>query len=453
MQLKINPSRSLKGEITVPGDKSITHRAILFALMAKGQSCIRHPLISGVTSTMLSAVEMLGASYFFEGGDLFLTSPGLFELNPPGEPLDCKNSATTMRLLAGVVSAAGITAALDGSDGLRRRPMNRIVEPLKRMGVQIDAAEGGQAPLKISGRSPGQNLKGLHFESSVASAQVKSCILLAGLAADSPIVIVEPALSRDHTERMLRSLGVQIETTWKRGCSLVVLQPGGNAFLRPLDLTIPGDFSAASFILVAALITPGSEVILRRVGLNPSRTGLMVTLQEMGADIQVLDQWEEAGEPVGDIRAAYSKLRGGSVSGQRVVEMIDEFPIFAIAASFAQGATEVRDASELRLKESDRIRMLCAELSRQGINVSERTDGFTIFGNGIAPGGAVAEPHGDHRLAMSLAVLGLNAQQPVLVSRAHILAESYPEFPEVLLALGADVLSLPEENSIGGQLG
>lgn len=453
MLLKINPSRALKGEIPVPGDKSITHRAILLALMAKGQSCIRHPLVSGVTSTMLSAVEQLGASYYFREGDLFLDSPGLLKLKSSGELLDCKNSATTMRLLAGVVSAAGIAVTLDGSDGLRRRPMNRIVEPLRQMGVQINATEGGLAPLKISGRSAGENLKGSYFESSVASAQVKSCILLAGLAADSPVIFIEPVLSRDHTERMLRALGVQIETSWDHGRSMVTLQPGGNACLRPLDLTIPGDFSAAAFIMVAALITPGSEVILRRVGLNPSRTGLMVTLQEMGADIQVLKRWEEAGEPAGDIRVAYSKLRSGSVNGQRVVEMIDEFPIFAVAASYADGVTEVTDAAELRLKESDRIQMLCAELKWQGINVSEKTDGFTIFGNGFVPGGAVAEPHGDHRLAMSLAVLGLNAQKPVSVSKAQILTESYPEFPEVLRSLGADIFSLPEENSTGGQLG
>jgi len=451
MQLKINPSSPLKGEITIPGDKSITHRAILFALMAKGQSCIRNPLVSGVTTTMLSAVEMLGVSYFFEGGNLILNSPGLSELCPPVEALNCKNSATTMRLLAGVVSAAGIEAVLDGSDGLRRRPMNRIVDPLRQMGVQMDAAEGGLAPIKISARPSGQNLKGLRFESSVASAQVKSCILLAGLAADSPVVFIEPARSRDHTERMLRSLGVQIDTIQGTRRSQVTLQPGGNAFLRPLDLTIPGDFSAAAFIMTAALITPGSEILLRGVGLNPTRTGLMLALQEMGADIKVLDQWEEAGEPAGDIRVAYSELSGGRVSGQRVVEMIDEFPIFAVAASFANGITEVMDASELRLKESDRIQMLCAELCKQGVNVREKTDGFTVLGNGHVSGGAVAEPHGDHRLAMSLAILGLNARQPVLVSKAQILAESYPEFPEVLRALGADVLYLSEGKTIGEQ--
>ncbi|MCC6146625.1 MAG: 3-phosphoshikimate 1-carboxyvinyltransferase [Anaerolineaceae bacterium] len=446
MLLKVSPSRSLKGEVTVPGDKSITHRAMLFASMAKGESCIRNPLVSGVTRTMLDAVQFLGVSSSLEGNCLWINSPGLENFTPPPQPLNCKNSATTMRLLAGVIAAAGIPAVLDGSEGLRRRPMGRVIEPLQQMGVLIHASESGGAPVEIMGRSTERNLKGLRFESPVASAQVKSCVLLGGLAANSPVVYLEPALSRDHTERMLSAQGVDIETTWEANRPVITMQPGGRSHLRPLDVTIPGDFSAAAFLMTAALITPNSEVVLQGVGLNATRAGLMATLQEMGGEIEVIRQWDEAGEPVGDLRVAYSKLRGGKVGGRRVVEMIDEFPIFGIAAAFAEGTTEVAEAAELRLKESDRIRMICDELSKQGVRVIEKTDGFTVFGSTHIPGGGIAESHGDHRLAMSLAALGLNTQQPVFVRGAEIAAESYPEFFQILQALGAEITTLPDED-------
>jgi len=339
------------------------------AAMAKGESRISHPLISGVTMTMLSAIRQLGADWAVNGDELVITSPGIQSFVQPGMPLDCGNSATTMRLLAGCLAASEIGAVLDGSESLRRRPMERIVNPLRRMGVKIEAEPTGTAPLTIHERRPGERLLGMEYHSAVASAQVKSCVLLAGLAAREPVTYHEPVLSRNHTELMFKSLGIQIETIQDDSGCAITLQPGGLDYLQPFQLRVPGDFSAASFLIVAAVITPGSRVRLRGVSLNPTRTGLMEILREMGAELTILDQWEEKGEQVGDIEVWSSRLTGVKVDGRRVVDMIDEFPIFAIAASTASGRTIVSGAEELRLKESDRIRMLCAELLKQGVPI------------------------------------------------------------------------------------
>jgi 3-phosphoshikimate 1-carboxyvinyltransferase len=359
-------------------------------------------------------------------------------LQAPSAPLDCGNSATTLRLLTGALAAAGVSAVVDGSAGLRRRPMDRIVEPLRRMGTPIEAGPGGGAPLRLAGRPSGQPLHALEYTLPVASAQVKSCLMLAALAGDGPSTLVEPALSRDHSERMLASMGVQVETLLTPDGPAVKVTPPGIP-LTPLHMDIPGDFSAAAFLMVAALITPGSELLLHNIGLNPTRTGLLVTLQEMGAAIEVLNPRQASGEPAGDLRVRHSTLRGVTVSGARVVEMIDEFPVFAAAAAFAEGRTEVREALELRYKESDRISALCAELRGQGVGVTEREDGFMIEGGTPPAGGGVVNPHGDHRLAMALAVLGLGARQVLQVQGAEIIRESFPEFVESLRQAGAEI--------------
>ncbi|NCU21708.1 3-phosphoshikimate 1-carboxyvinyltransferase, partial [Candidatus Falkowbacteria bacterium] len=295
------------------------------------------------------------------------------------------------------------------------------------------------APLDLGARPAGERLHAARLALPVASAQVKSCLLLAGLAADGPVEISEPSLSRDHSERMLRAQGVDIQgqPAPQGGWAVRILPP--SAPLAPLNLSIPGDFSAAAFLLVAALISPDSEISLPGVELNPTRTGLLETLLEMGADISVSRTRQQGGEPVGDLTARTSRLHGGRVSGQRVVDMIDEFPILGVAAAFAEGDTQVSDAQELRYKESDRIHLLCSELNAQGAQVEEAPDGFTIHGRGRLPGGALADPHGDHRLAMSLAVAGLAAQAPIAVSDSAIIAESFPEFSAVLSALGAQL--------------
>ncbi len=440
MNLTVTPGNPLSGVVLVPGDKSISHRASLFAALAEGESRLQHFLVSGVTNSMLDSLTDLGVPWLLNNSTLAVTGHGLAGLIPPAGPIDCGNSATTLRLLAGALAAAGVPAVLDGSPGLRRRPMGRIIEPLRAMGIAIKAAPEGGAPLTLAGRAPSQKLRSITYALPVASAQVKSCLLLAALAADGPVCLTEPALSRDHSERLLRSMGVTIEAFWDNaGPGLKINPLAYGDSLSPLSLTIPGDFSAAAFLLVAALVTPGSELLLKSVGLNPTRTGLLAVLQDMGADIEIRNSTEISGEPAGDLRVRASRLNGASVAGARVVEMIDEFPIFGVAAAFARGRTRVREASELRYKESDRIQAICAGLGALGVQAIETPDGFDILGTGLVRGGAHLASQGDHRLAMALAVAGLAARQPVEIENAGILAESYPGFPSVLRSLGADI--------------
>ena len=437
--LRILPGQPLRGVAPVPGDKSISHRAALFAALAEGHSRVSNFLEFGVTRAMLRGLTALGVEWSLHAGILTVNGHGAAAWRGPVAALDCGNSATTLRLLTGAVAAAGVPAVLDGSEGLRRRPMERITAPLRAMGVPIQAAAGECAPLHLAGRPAASRLKAGRQILTVASAQVKSCLLLAGLAADGPLTILEPSPSRDHSERMLAAMGVPV-TSQPSGDGVgweVRLSPASQP-LTPLDLAIPGDFSAAAFWLVAALITPGSDVIIPGVGLNPGRTGLLETLVEMGAPIQVSSRRKQGGEPVGDIHVRYGPLCAGQVSGRRVVDMIDEFPVFAVAAAFAAGASRVSQAGELRYKESDRIGALCAELSALGALVEETADGFTIQG-GCLPGGAQVVAHGDHRLAMSLAVAGLAAQAPVEVAGAEMINELFPGFVQGLRDLGAKV--------------
>lgn len=433
MKLTIYPGHPLRGEATLPGDKSLSHRAALLAALAEGTSEIDHFLVSGVTRPLLNTLSSLGVRWELNGTQLIVHGTGLHGFQSPELPLDCSNSATTLRLLAGGLAAAGTAGTLDGSPGLRSRPMERITAPLRQMGVAVEAAPGERAPLSIAARPRGSRLRAIEYSLPVASAQVKSCLLLAALDADGPVTLREPGPSRDHTERMLASMGAKVV---QKGLS-VTLEPL-SAPLRPLCFTPPGDFSSAAFLIVAALITPGSEIAIREVGLNPTRAGLLDALGGMGADIRILSKKERSGEPTGDLIVRHSALHGTRVCGDLVVRMIDEFPAFAAAASFASGTSTVRDAAELRLKESDRIGALCGELRNLGMDVREAEDGFVINGCGSVPGGETAA-HGDHRLAMALALMGLAAREPVKVSGAEILSESFPEFTETLIGLGAEL--------------
>jgi 3-phosphoshikimate 1-carboxyvinyltransferase len=440
-KLIAKPGKALHGSASLPGDKSISHRAALFAALAEGDSLIENFLVSGVTHAMLGALSALGVQWILEGTTLTVAGQGLQELGEPKEPLDCGNSATTLRILVGALAAAGVPAILTGSSGLRRRPMQRIVSPLREMGVPIQAAEGGTAPLILESRPIDQPLQPQVLSLSVASAQVKTCLLLAALAADGLTTLHEPGPSRDHTERMLNAMGVPVNRRplQTSGASYeTTLAPPNPLSLTPLNLTIPGDISAAAFLVVAALTTPGSQITLLGVGLNPTRTGLLDALGQMGADLQIRNPRQLHGEPVGDLTVRYSHLHSTQVSGALVVRMIDEFPAFAIAAAHAQGQTVVREAEELRHKESDRISAMCTGLSTLGVTAHELQDGFIISGNGI-PGGAVVNPHGDHRLAMALSVAGLAADKPVTVLEADIVTESFPEFVPTLSSLGANL--------------
>ena len=425
---------AIDSAITIPGDKSLSHRAALFAALAEGESCITNFLDSGVTRAMLNSLTDLGVEWSLKEGLLSVRGHGIHTFQTPQNPLNCGNSATTLRLLAGALAASGAAAVLDGSEGLRKRPMGRIVQPLQQMGAAIRASRQGTAPLVLSARPANQKLLAGTYHLEQASAQVKTCLLLAGLAAGGEVEIVEPAPSRDHSERMLRAMGVQVVTKDKLN---VIMQPPAGS-LQPLNMRLPGDFSAAAFLIVAAVLVPGSQLWLRGIGLNPGRTGLLETLMEMGADISILNLSEQGGEPQGDIFVCAGRLQGVKVSGDRVVQMIDEFPIFAIAAALADGVTRVTDAVELRFKESDRISALASQLSQIGVQITENPDGFVIKGGQPIAGGLV-DSQGDHRLAMSLAVAGLVSQQPVEIERAEMINESFPQFVELL-------------NSIGGQL-
>lgn len=440
LTLKTTSGKPLCGEISLPGDKSISHRAILFSALADGKSVLENLLVAGVTEAMLTALSQLGVDWTLDGTKLEVDAKGLSGVQPPILPINCGNSATTMRLLVGVLAAVGAAAVLDGSESLRRRPMARVVDPLWEMGAAVRAlGEGGTAPLQIAARFGDRLLRSLVHNSPVASAQVKSCLLLAALAADGEVIFREPAPSRDHTERLLTAMGADLERIeHPSGSVQVVLRPRPEKNLAPLHLTIPGDISSAAFLIVAAIITPGSQLTIRDVGLNPTRTGLLDALKAMGANLSIERREERHGEPVGDLVVSHSELRGIEIASPLVVRMIDEFPVFAVAAAHAQGETVVRDCEELRYKETDRITNLCVALQSLGVNITEADDGFRVQGGTPLTGGEVI-PYGDHRLAMALAVAGLNAQSSVTVQNAGIISESFPSFFEVLSDLGANV--------------
>ncbi len=412
--------RPLQGRVTLPGDKSLAHRAALFAALAEGVSTVRNYPDSGVTRAMRGALESLGVSSRLEDGLLTLAGNGLRPFPRSGAVAQCGNSGTTIRLLAGAAAGTRSSAVLDGSEGLRKRPMDRIAEPLRLMGADV-ATTDGRAPITISSAP----LHGMDYTLPVASAQVKSCLELAALGADAPVTLHEPGPSRDHTARMLRAMGA---TVISDGLTETV-QPATS--LKPLDGTLPGDISSAAFLLAAAAIVPGSRVTVADVGLNPTRTGVLDILSAMGARISTANPRTEFGEPVGDITLESAPLHGVEIAGDLVVRAIDEFPALAAVAAFAEGETVVREAKELRYKETDRIAAIVAQLGALGAEVEERSDGFMVRGGTLK--GGTARANGDHRLAMSMALCGLRA--PVAVEGAEILNESFPEFEPLLSSL------------------
>ena len=433
--LRVYPqTQPLRGAVTVPGDKSISHRAVILGALADGGSTVRGWLPAGDTRATLDAVRALGVQVETDAGsdkrwELRIRGQGLGGLQEPHSALDCRNAGTCLRLLAGVLAGQRFASTLDGSGQLRRRPMQRIVEPLQQMGARITSRDG-KAPLAIRPAT----LRGITYRMPVASAQVKSAILLAGLYAEDDIRVYQPGPARDHTERLLQAMGapLTVEGNW---ITLDGAWPGERK-LTPLDLTVPGDLSSAAFPLVAAALIPRSEVTVKNAGLNDTRTGLLVLLREMGAALTTAHEAETAGEPAGDLTMRYGELHASSAGGKVVVRAIDEFPIWAVAATQAAGASTLRDAAELRVKEVDRITVLARELRRMGVDVTEREDGFTIKGPVGLQGGDV-DSHGDHRLGMALAVAGLAAANPTHVRNADCIADSFPGFVETMQALGA----------------
>ena len=418
----ISRPSALNGELSVPGDKSISHRSLILNAMARGTA-----RVSGISNgeDVMSTMECLrGLGVEITEG----THPGEYTvfgsgpvLGEPTDILDAGNSGTSMRLLSGLLAAQPFMSVLTGDASLRTRPMRRIVEPLQRMGAQVMARqEGTLAPLVIRGGS----LRGIEYDLPVASAQVKSCILLAGLSADGDTVIHQPALSRDHTERMVTAMGAAVE---EDGLDLL-LRPSE---LKAVDISVPGDISSAAFWIVAGLCHPNSRVLVHGVGLNPSRTGIIDALQAMGAgdSLKLVDERAEGGEPVADLLVTPGHLRGTEIGGDMIPRILDEVPILAVAACFAEGETVIRDATELRVKESDRIATTVEELSRLGADIEAREDGMVIRGTGRLKGAACLS-HSDHRLAMSMAVCGLLAEGATEVHGAEDASISYPSFWE-----------------------
>ncbi len=431
--LTVAPAEApLRGNVTLPGDKGLSHRSALFAVLARGESRIANYLDAGVTRPLLAALRQLGVPWHLEDGVLTVQGRGLHGLTVEGVPrLHCGHSATTMRLLAGFLAAAGIAAVLDGSAGLRRRPMRRVTAPLRQMGVPIEDTDG-HAPLTLHPRQ--QPLQGITYRLPVASAQVKTALLLAALAAEGETTLTEPGPSRDHTERLFQAMGLPLT---RPAPHTVRLTPPIPAAVPPLRLTLPGDLSSAAFLLAAAVLVPGSRITLRGVMLNPTRTGFLDVLQRMGAHLEIAPRGETYGEPYGDITAAYSPdLQGTTVQGDDVVRMVDEFPIFAVVAAAAHGETVVREAEELRYKESDRIAAIVTRLQALGVEAEALPDGFRIAGGKPWRGGTL-EAGGDHRIAMAFAIAGLRAQTPVNITGADIITQSFPNFAEALASLGA----------------
>jgi 3-phosphoshikimate 1-carboxyvinyltransferase len=436
MMLEVQPAPgSLRGALTPPGDKSISHRALILGGLASGATRIHGLLDSADTRATRHAMEQLGAEIVDEDGAVCVRGVGAgssrSSLRPPAGPIDMGNSGTALRLLAGVLAAQPFDSQLTGDASLCRRPMARIMRPLEAMGARIDAQSGGRPPLRIHG---GRSLRGIEFASPVASAQVKSCVLLAGLFADGRTRVTEPRRSRDHTERMLPAFGIDILADG----SLV-----GPQCLRGTTLEVPADPSSAAFHVAAALLVPDSDVTLRGVGLNPTRIELFEVLRSMGAKLDVKRRESPGLEPVGDLHVRYSgRLRAAEVAGDQVPAMIDEIPVLLAVAACAEGTTRIRDAEELRVKESDRLAVMARGLARMGIEVQERADGIDVTGG--RPVAAAVDAANDHRCAMSFAVLAQRCEDPTRIAGAGYIDTSYPGFAAHFRALGAVLESVPE---------
>ncbi len=422
MKRVLQSKKPLHGEISVPGDKSIGHRAVIFGSIAHGSSRVSNLSGGEDNQRTVQAFKDLGVKISSEGETLHIDGNGWEGLTAPKTTIDCGNSGTTMRLLSGVLAGRPFTTILDGDQSLRRRPMQRVIEPLSRMGANLVGREGRElAPLEINGG----NLKGIEYSMPIASAQVKSAILLAGLQAEGVTIIEEPQNSRNHTELMIKGFGGEVGLDGRH----VSVQGGQTLYGK--DVRIPGDISSAAFFLVAAALISGSRIVVRRVGVNPTRDGVIEILRRMGAEIELLNATIETGEPVADLKITGKRLKGLEIGAELVARTIDEYPILAIAAALAEGDTVINGVKELRFKESDRISAMSEGLRRLGVDVEEREDGLTIRGRETLQGNKVRS-FGDHRIAMSLAIAGLCAEGGVEIDDAQCVAISFPTFFDLL---------------------
>jgi len=425
----VRPSGPLRGELRVPGDKSISHRAVMLGALADGITTIEG---------FLPGEDCLATRRAFEAMDVAceetsetgmrIHGVGLYGLSEPSAPLDLGNSGTSMRLLLGLLAGQEFSSTLIGDASLSRRPMRRVTEPLARMGAQIETTEAGTAPLHIRG---GQRLHGASYELSVASAQVKSALLLAGLYAQEPTIVNEPGISRDHTERMLASFGVDVPVS---GLSCRVR---GGQRLKATTIEVPADLSSAAFPVVAALMAPGSDILLPGVGVNPSRAGILKILEMMGAQISLLNVRAAGAEPIADLHVVAGPLHGVDVPPALVPLAIDEFPALLVAAAMASGVTRITGAAELRVKESDRISAMASGLEAVGVRVEEAADGITVHGGGVR--GGIVDALGDHRIAMSFAALGAVAPEGIEIVDVANVQTSFPGFVGAMAGLGLNI--------------
>ncbi len=420
-------SKPLTGRIRVPGDKSISHRSLMFGALAVGRSRISGLLEGEDVLATAAALRAMGATIARDGDDWIVDGVGVGGLLQPEQALDMGNSGTSTRLLMGLVASHGITAAFTGDASLSKRPMNRVIDPLSTMGASFTPSPGGTLPLMMEGMQPAVPIT---YRLPVASAQVKSAVLLAGLNTPGITTVVEPVPTRDHTERMLRGFGAELEVEEVDGERIIRIY--GPADLHPCDIIVPGDPSSAAFFAVAASIVPGSDLVIENVGLNPTRDGIFRVLAQMGANIDRLDEREVGGEPVADLRVRHAALKGIEVDPAVVPSMVDEFPVLFVAAALAEGTTVTSGLEELRVKESDRITAMADALSGAGVELEEREDGLIIDGSGGAPlrgtSNSRTQTHLDHRIAMSMAVAGLASRDGVEIDSIEPIATSFPNF-------------------------
>lgn len=433
----VEPGGTVSGCIRVPGDKSISHRSIIIGSIAEGITRISGFLEGEDSLNTLNAFREMGVTITGpDNGEVTLYGVGKDGLKAPRVPLYMGNSGTTMRLLAGLLAAQNFTSELTGDESLSQRPMSRVVDPLQEMGAVIDAAEGGTPPLRICG----SNLKGIDYKMNIASAQVKSCLLLAGLYAEGDTTVSEPAPCRDHTERMLQGFGYELEKDLVNGKTTV----SGGGILKGTDIDVPADISSAAFFLVAASITPGATLRLEHVGMNPTRTGIINLLQAMGAKIEVSNEKLVGGEPVADLLVSSAELQGINVPEDQIPLAIDEFPVFFIAAACAKGVTELHGAEELRVKESDRLEAMATGLRILGIELETFADGIRIEGGNI--GGGMVDSFGDHRIAMAFVIAGLRANAPIQIRNCANVATSFPGFLNIAREAGIKLAESTERS-------
>ena len=415
----VRPGRTISGSLEVPGDKSISHRYAMLASLAEGPTEITHFSAAADCRSTLDCFSRLGVKFDLQGDRVCIEGAGISGLRKPRRTLDAQNSGTTMRMLSGILAGQEFRSTLDGDASLRRRPMRRVMDPLSKMGARIEAREGGFAPLKIEGT----RLNSINFTLPVPSAQVKSAVLLAGMYADGVTSVTEPVRTRDHTELALAEFGARIEHEGR------TIQIHGRPQLKGRKLRVPGDLSSAAFFLAAAVVLPESTVSIHKVGLNPTRSAVLDVLGSMGAQISVVSIRSEHGELIGDLSVRYESLKGGTIEGDAIAQLIDELPAIAVLGPYTEQGIEIRNAAELRVKESDRISVLAENLRRMGAQVDELPDGLRVAGRSAGQlHGAEIEPHGDHRMAMAFAIAALGAKGDTTIREAECAAVSYPDF-------------------------